>query len=141
MAKKVLIGLILMSFLALPMVVGAWQQQWGRPQFVSSCVIAYDLSDVHPSCGQGQTVNVDRFGICCAFNAVYMVTGWIFWFLLALVVLLVIIGAFFILTAAGDAAKVTTGRNFIIYACIGLIIALMARAIPSIAKALMGLVT
>lgn len=73
-------------------------------------------------------------GMCCLVNTVYIVTNWIFVFLMALVILLIIVGAFFILTAGGEAEKVNKGRGWIMWAIVGLIIALIAKATPSIVK-------
>jgi hypothetical protein len=42
-------------------------------------------------------------------------------------------------TAGGSPEKASQGRQYLIYAVIGIIIALIARAIPTIAKALLGL--
>ena len=67
------------------------------------------------------------------------VERWIFLALMTLVILFVLLGAFYMLTAGGDATKITTGRNFLIWAAIGFIVALAARAIPGVARAVMGL--
>ena len=58
--------------------------------------------------------------------------------LMILVIIMVLMGAFKLMTAAGDTAKVTAGRNQIMYAAIGLIVALVAKAVPSIVSALFG---
>jgi hypothetical protein len=78
-------------------------------------------------------------GSCCLLDAIYNVTDWIFIFIVVIVVIFVVIGAFNIITAGGSPEKVTAGRNFIVYAVIGLIIALLAKAIPSIARTVIGL--
>jgi hypothetical protein len=71
-------------------------------------------------------------------DAVYTIVDWIFIGLVALVALFTILGAFDILTAAGDPEKVSKGRGKIMYAMIGLAVALLSRAVPSLVKALIG---
>jgi len=43
------------------------------------------------------------------------------------------------MTAAGAPEKVTTGRNYIIWAMVGAIVAALAKAIPAIVKAVLQL--
>jgi hypothetical protein len=63
-----------------------------------------------------------------------------FIFKIAVVVtpLIVLIGAFYLLTAAGDPKKVGTGKTIISYALIGLVIILLARAIIYMLKSVIG---
>ena len=49
-----------------------------------------------------------------------------------------IVAAFFFITANGDASKVATGRAAIIYAAVGLVVALVAFSLPSIIQVLGG---
>lgn len=64
--------------------------------------------------------------------------NFIFYLAVALVPLMVIIGAFYILTAAGDEKRVTTGKNIITYALIGFVIILFARGIVFVIKGIIG---
>lgn len=77
-------------------------------------------------------------GMCCTLQAVYKVSDWIFIVLMVIVVVLILWGAFQIVTAAGVPEKVTSGRNFILYALIGLVVAFFARALPALVKGLIG---
>jgi len=63
-----------------------------------------------------------------------------FIFYIAVVVtpLMVIIGAFYILTAAGDPKKIGTGKNVVIYTLIGLAIILLARGLIAMIESLIG---
>lgn len=81
----------------------------------------------------------DIWGMLCIFSSIYRVTDWVSYLLFAFVGLMIIIGAVTIVTAGGAPDKVSTGRNYIMYAVIGLIVALFARAIPSLAKAIIGM--
>jgi hypothetical protein len=80
----------------------------------------------------------EKWGLICTLNMINIIVDWVFIVLVAISVLLAILGAYYILTAGGDPGKVSTGRMYAIYMVIGLIIALIARAVPSIAKAALG---
>ena len=76
--------------------------------------------------------------ICCILNTLYNVTDWVFVVLVAVAAIFVIIGALTILTSAGVPEKVTSGRNYIMYAAIGLVVAFLAKAVPSIVAVAFG---
>jgi len=86
----------------------------------------------------GVTVPTEKWGIVCAINTLNAAVDWIFVVLIVLAVVFTILGAFNIMMSQGDPGKVDSGRNNIMYAAIGLIAAFIARAIPSIVKAIMG---
>ncbi len=76
--------------------------------------------------------------LCCLLATINYAVNWIFTFLVALAIILVLIGAYHILTAAGAQEKVTQGQNYIKFALIGLALALMAKAVPSLVKFIVG---
>lgn len=80
----------------------------------------------------------DKWGVICFLNMMNIVINWIFIALMILVIILVLLGAFDIMTAGGNVEKVTLGRTRIMYAAIGLIVALVARAVPSIVRSIFG---
>ena len=104
------------------------------------------------SCGDGSIVGptggnctvgaisctTEKWGLFCVLNTIYAVTDWAFLIIVAIVVILVIFGALNIMTSAGDPAKVKKGRDLIMYAAIGMVVAIIARAVPSIVKAIIG---
>jgi hypothetical protein len=141
--KKTLSALALISLLAVllvPMVASA------QPK--TQCTLKHDVTGIDTSCTKGTTVcdptegtcttKVAAWGACCTLDAVYTATDWFFTILIVVVGLLIIWGAFDIVTAAGSTEKVSAGRNKILYALIGLAVALLAKAIPSVVKALLG---
>lgn len=65
--------------------------------------------------------------------------GFIFAISLALVPGLILFGAFYILTAAGDPSRVQKGQKIIMYAVIGLAVILFAKGIISVLKNILGL--
>jgi len=140
--KKVFLSFILISLLAviaLPTMVLA--------QPVEGCTIRHiEVADLDPGCVPGGVVPVDisetdtsAWGMCCMLDAVYTVIDWVFFGLIAVVGLFTIWGAFDILTAGGNTEKVTAGRQRIMYAMIGLVVALLSKAVPSLVKALIGI--
>jgi len=80
----------------------------------------------------------DKWGVVCFLNMLNIVINWIFMALMILVIILVLYGAFKLMTSSGDTIKVTEGRKMIMYAAVGLIVALIARAVPSIVKSIFG---
>jgi hypothetical protein len=78
-------------------------------------------------------------GTCCVMDTVYAVTDWIFLGVVVIAMIMIFIGAFNIVTAGGSPEKVNTGRQYIIFAAVGIIVALIAKLIPVIAKNIIGL--
>jgi hypothetical protein len=71
-------------------------------------------------------------------NTINTLVDYIFIFIVTVVMIFVMLGAFSILTAAGDPEKITSGRNYIIYAAVGMAVAFLARAVPALVKAILG---
>lgn len=72
------------------------------------------------------------FGILCA------VFGWIFWILMLLAIIFVVFAAFRYLTAGGEPEKIKKANYSLIYAVVAIVIALLARSLPSIIGNFMG---
>jgi len=62
----------------------------------------------------------------------------IFYIAIVVVPLMLIIGAFYLLTAAGDPKKIGTGKNIIIYTLIGLVIIMLARGLIAVIESVIG---
>ncbi|MFH1656986.1 MAG: hypothetical protein ABH919_00775 [bacterium] len=77
-------------------------------------------------------------GSCCLLDTIYTVTDWVFFLVAALVTIMVLMGGYNLITAAGEPAKVEKGKNYVLWASIGFIVALAAKAIPSVARAILG---
>lgn len=124
-----IISVLALALLLLPMVAFAQD----------TCTLVADLNYIDDACDDGATVSVHDYGACCLFNSIHVITRWLSGIIFALVGLFIIIGAFTIVTAGGVPEKVTAGRNYILYAVIGMVIFFFARAIPSIARAILGM--
>ena len=109
-------------------------------EVVSGCTLKHDITIGGITTTQGDiiTESSDNWGMLCLLDAVYSVTDWIFYSLLALVTVFTIYGGFTIVTAGGDSEKVGKGRDYVIYATVGLIVAFLSRVIPSIAEGIVG---
>ena len=66
------------------------------------------------------------------------IINFLFTLAIALVPLMILIGAFYIMTAGGDTNRVTTGKNIILYALIGFFIILLAKGIVSVIEQILG---
>jgi len=148
--KKIFSALALLSLLAVmvaPVVVLA---QETPPSEIEKCTMRHDFT-TNPGwatkgfkCASlGSECKFDEptqtCGACCVLDTIYTVTDWIFIIAVAVAAIMVFVGAFSIITAGGAAEKVTTGRTYIMMAIVGLIIALLAKAIPQIAKSILGM--
>ncbi len=100
--KKVLVSLILISFLSIPVLVLA--QQPGP--VTAPGWLSYDV-----------------------IRTLDSVSNYLFGFLLVIAAISIIIAAFFFVTAAGDPDKTKTARNFVLYAVIGVLVAFLAKGL------------
>ena len=62
-------------------------------------------------------------------GVIYRVTNTVAWIMGALSVIMIMVGGFMYITANGDANKIATAKNTVIYAVVGLIVIFMARTI------------
>jgi len=101
---------------------------------LDQCTLKHDFTHVIPGCTTSQTISADdtNRSLCCVLDSMANVTDWIFYILSVVVALLAIYGAFVITTAAGDPNKVTSGRQILTFALIGLVVALVAKYLPYI---------
>ena len=66
------------------------------------------------------------------------IINFVFKIAIALAPLMIVIGAFYIMTAGGDTNRVTTGKNIILYTLIGFAIILLAKGLVAVIKQLLG---
>ncbi len=137
--KKIFSALVLLSilvFLSLPVVTTAQIPP-------ETCRMKRTIVLKEFTCNEGELISLEGVGsekaICCLLQVVYNVTDWIFVFLVALATVFVILGAIFLLTAAGSPERIASGRNYIIYAMIGLALGFVAKAVPAIVKLITGI--
>ena len=107
---------------------------------VEGCTLGHDITIKSGTATSGTvlTSSDTNWGMLCLLDSVYNVTDWIFYGLLSLVSVLTVYGGFLIMTAGGKAEDVDKGRNLIIYATVGLVVAFLSKVIPSIAEGIVG---
>ncbi len=67
------------------------------------------------------------------------VVNWVFAFFLVMAVLFIIIAAFQFLTAGGDSTKVSGARDKLLYAAVGIMVAMLSRALIPMVKMILGI--
>lgn len=67
--------------------------------------------------------------------------GWLFIGVMFVAVVYIVLAAYNYLTAAGDGKKVEKANHMLLYAVIGVVVAVLARNIPKIAASIVGLNT
>lgn len=110
------------------------------PCFVNE-IAAPSAATAASGCGTGAYCanSAAKWGMFCLMNTMYSITDWIFVILVALAGIFIIIGAMTLLMSAGTPEKVTSGRNYIMYAAIGLIVGFLAKAIPNLVRMISGM--
>jgi len=141
--KKILPTLVLLSALAVlvaPLVISA-QVEMAE---ISKCTLTHDFSAwTKVKCpASGDCLFTDTTydcPTCCLLNTLYTVTDWIFAALIAIAGIFIIWGGVLIVMSGGAPEKVTAGRQNIVWAIIAILVALLAKAIPAIVKAMLKL--
>lgn len=140
--RKIISAIVALS--ALGLMVAPLVLAISPPSEITQCVMRHTLSGFTgftcPDSGVACPYTSVAFtcGPCCALDTIYTVTDWFFYIVLALAIIFVVFGAFQIMTAGGAPEKVKIGRDFILYAIIGLLVGLIAKSIPYIARAIIG---
>ena len=84
----------------------------------------------------GPDETTKEWGLVCLLGSVGAVAHWIFVTLMIVAPLMIMVGAYHIMTAGADPERVTTGKNYIIWAAIGLLVGLFSNTIPSFISSL-----
>jgi len=128
--KKLIPVLVLAGILFFP-AVGFGQT------LLESCTVTHDLSDFNGSRGlpcpdarAGGVTSEDA--VCCVLNLIKTVGDWIFAGVLVLASIFFILGAFQFVTAGGSPEAVSSARNKIIYAVIGVALAFLAQGLVNV---------
>lgn len=130
--KLVFIGVMLMA-VSLPVLA--------QDTLPTACYVRADtgIAECPPADSQCSYLDDgDICGLCCLLGTINYAVNWVFTFMIALTIVFVLLGAFQILTAAGSDEKIQKGKNYIMFAAIGLALALMARAVPAIVRYVAG---
>jgi len=83
------------------------------------------------------TDNITKeWGLVCLLGSVGAVSHWVFIALMIVAPLMIILGAYYIVTAGMKPERVTTGKNYIIWATVGILVGLFSNAIPNFISSL-----
>lgn len=97
-----------------------------------------DCDAVGDDCDYDDTNAGVTGAMCCLFSTINYVVNWLFMAIMIIVVILILVGAFTLITASGSEEGVAKGRNYIVFALIGVAVALLARALPYLIRSIMG---
>jgi hypothetical protein len=141
--RKIISAIVSLSVLGL-MIAPVVLADITPPTEITNCTMRHQLNNFTgftcPNKGNICEYNNNSLtcGPCCILDSIYTITDWFFYIVLAFAIIFVIFGAFNIMTAGGSPEKVKVGRDFILYAIIGLLVGLIAKSIPYIARAIIG---
>ena len=85
------------------------------------------------------TYNTGQWGMICLVNTITYITNWIFYLLMIAVVLMFIIAGVMYLTAGAKPDNAKKAKSMMLYAILGLVVALVAKLIPSVVRLIVGL--
>ena len=71
-------------------------------------------------------------------NKINTIGNWFFVFLLIIAGIMLIVSGFYFITASGDETKVAKARNMLIYALIGVAVAVAAKGLVKVVESLIG---
>lgn len=77
-------------------------------------------------------------GLCCTLNTIYTLTDWTFYIMMSIAIFMIILAGINFATKGDQPEEVKKARQMIIYAAVGVAVALLARALPSLVKFIMG---
>ena len=77
--------------------------------------------------------------MCCLLSAIYTITDWIFYLMMILFVILFIVAGAIYLTSGGNADSMKRAKGIMIYAIVGLVVALVAKLVPSVVKLIVAM--
>jgi hypothetical protein len=148
--KKIILVVIFSTLFGLISVPLVLAQRVEPPQDIRQCTMRHEIprSFIGFICPWGPNP-ADRVcpyenaagwtcGSCCILDTIYTISDWVFYIVLAFAIIFIALGAFYIMTGGGEPERVSTGRRYIMYAIIGLIVGLLARSVPAIARAIIG---
>jgi len=90
-------------------------------------------------CGAGTLCGKEKWGMYCLVNTVYNVTNWLFYLMIVAVVIVFVIAGAMYMMAGGDSEKTKGAKGMMIYGIVGLVIALIAKLVPSVVKLIVGM--
>jgi len=137
--KKVLIASILISFLVVPVLSFADNPIETTPPEDLCTSVKHDLTDYIAGC-EGTVDDVDESArqLCCLLDLLSTVADYLFVILLLVAVVMIVWSGFEFVTAAGSTDKVNAARTKIVWALVGIAIALAAKGLVRLVAAILS---
>lgn len=82
--------------------------------------------------------NQKNCGLCCTLNTIYTLTDYTFYIMMAIAIFMIILAGIKFATKGDTPDEIGKARKMIIYAAVGIAVALLARALPSLVTFLLG---
>lgn len=130
--KKIVFSILAIGFFVTPILVSA----------ADGCSISGDrlsqFSDQGLKCTTNcnYTTNMSSSnadcGTCCLLNSVYNITDWLFLIIMAVSVVMIVLGGVIFMKSGGDPTELDKAKKQILFAAVGIVVALLAKAVPSI---------
>lgn len=112
--------------------------EWGAPVVALALPVFASAQIQQPPTGAAPQPYTNINQITGASGILCTIINWMFWALIVLTIIFVLVAAFKYLTAAGDAEKVKSAGNTLLYAAIAVVIALIAKGVPYIIASFIG---
>lgn len=141
MNKKILSLLLLSFFLFGGLAASAQETNLLPGEEPAGCTIRAKFTIGDEEFNQGDQISSTRedWGIICTIATVQYITNWIFYLLIIAVMVMILYGAFIFLTSSGNPEKTSKATKTITFAVIGMVVALLARAVPSAVRYITGI--
>ena len=78
------------------------------------------------------------WGMLCFLGTLNLIIKWLFIIIMLVVTIMIMYGGFMYVTAAGDPERAGRGKKVLMYAVVGLAVALLARVIPALLRFIIG---
>lgn len=108
---------------------------WFFPVFAQQCPTC---NQIQANCPTGRVCICNPLRWCNIHGIVEGIVGFLFWFGIALFPLMILVGAFYIMTSGGNERRLATGKRIIFYAIIGFLLILLAKGVIGIIKVILG---
>ena len=138
--KKIISALILLSFLAVPVIGLAACSSYTTPTTClekaeeEGCYWVRDVNDATGITGECKSGGVSKSDV---MRTLQNIINWLFVILLVVAVIFIVIGGLMYVTAQGDPEKVKKASQYVLYALIGVIVALLARGLVTLVQKFM----
>lgn len=91
------------------------------------------------TCDLGTATDVGDWGACALISNIKFIVDFLFWGFLLISIAFFLWGGLKMMTAAGEPEEFEKGRNLVMYAAVGVLVAFAARLLPAALRGFFGL--